>query len=102
MLKPTSSVLDLARTNKALAVALTNVNFDLELSLLTPYVRALYGARVRGNRSVFFQTYFPRYLEVNFSAFVFKYERPIQPFLDISYPFKIGSAEAKQLMEAMF
>lgn len=57
---------------------------------------------LKKSRSVFFLSYFPRYLEFNFKNFEFIYSLPLRSFEDIKYPFKLKSFEIKRLIESTF
>jgi hypothetical protein len=84
------------------------LSFDLEL--ITFYVRLLFsnfpnnllGRDLISLRSVFFVSYFPRFLEANFNTFEFICCSKIDPALDIKYPFKIKSNDVKKLIESTF
>lgn len=57
---------------------------------------------LRKSRSLFFLSYFPRFLEFNFKNFEFVYNLPLRSFADIKYPFKLKSFEIKRLIESTF
>jgi len=87
-----------------------NLNLiNLDLSLITFYIRVLFTnfsgiiSRESGLlRSVFFVSYFPRFLEANFNTFEFICCSKIDPLLDIKYPFRVKSNEIKKLIESTF
>lgn len=82
--------------------------FDLDLNLITFYTRLLFtnfpniGREPSLFKSVFFVSYFPRFLEANFNTFEFFCCSKIDPSLDIKYPFKVKSNEIKKLIESTF
>jgi len=85
-----------------------NLDFlNLDLSLVTCYVRLLFTnfpavGRDLSLRSIFFISYFPRFLEANFSTFEFVCCSKIDPLVDIKYPFRVKPTESKRLLESIF
>lgn len=84
---------------------------NLDSSLITFYIRLLFNSipnfftKESANlpfRSVFFISYFPRFLESNFSTFEFVCCSEVNPLVDIRYPFKVKSNEVKKLIESTF
>ena len=57
---------------------------------------------LKKNRSVFFLSYFPRFLEVNFKSFEFIFSSSLRSFDEIKYPFKLKSVDIKRLVESTF
>lgn len=87
-----------------------NLNLlNLDLGLITFYIRVLFinfsnvvSRESSLLRSVFFVSYFPRFLEANFNTFEFMFCSKIDPLLDIKYPFKVKPNEIKKLIESTF
>jgi ribosomal protein S4 len=57
---------------------------------------------LKKNRSVFFLSYFPRFLEVNFKSFEFIFSSSLKSFDEVKYPFKLKSVDVKRLVESTF
>lgn len=57
---------------------------------------------LKKNRSVFFLSYLPRFLESNFKTFEFIFISSLRSFDEIKYPFRLKTAETKRLIESIF